>query len=32
MAQPEEFGDVPRGPLADTVEGLAADQEVLEQE
>src|SRR5262249_11375165 len=31
-AQPEEFGDVPRGPLADAVEGLAADQEVLEQE
>jgi hypothetical protein len=31
-AQPEECEDVPRGPLADAVEGLAGDQEVLEQE
>ena len=30
--QAEEFGDVSGGPLADAVEGLAGDQEVLEQE
>ena len=30
--RPEELGDVPRGPLAEAVEGLAGDQEVLEQE
>ena len=30
--QAEEFGDMPRGPLAEAVEGLAGDQEVLEQE
>ena len=30
--QPEQFRGVPRGPLADAVEGLARDQEVLEQD
>ena len=30
--QAEESGDVARGPLADAVEGLAGDEEVLEQE
>ena len=30
--QAEQLGGVPRGPLADAVEGLAGDQEVLEQE
>jgi hypothetical protein len=30
--QSEVFGGVPRGPLAEAVEGLAGDQEVLEQE
>ena len=30
--QPEQLGDVPGGPLADAVEGLAGDQEVLEQD
>ena len=29
---PSEFGDVPRGPLADAVEGLAGDEQVPEQE
>jgi hypothetical protein len=31
-AQAQELADVPRGPLADAVEGLAGDQQVLEQE
>ena len=31
-AQAQQIGDVPRGPLADAVEGLAGDEEVLEQE
>ena len=31
-AQAEALGDVPRRPLADAIEGLAGDEEVLEQE
>src|SRR5262245_61197364 len=30
--EPEEFGDMPRGPLADAVERLTRDQKVLQQE
>jgi hypothetical protein len=30
--QAEEFGDVPRRPLAEAIEGLAGDQEVLEEQ
>ena len=30
--QSQQLGQMPRGPLADAVEGLARDQEVLEQD
>jgi hypothetical protein len=30
--QPEESGGVPGGPLADAVEGLAGDEEVLDED